>query len=73
VESAVPEDRRTRFARVTLTTPDDDIPISLVTDARGRMRHRLPDGEYHVLLPGGEHVRFTVRDQRWTTVRIHLP
>ena len=48
-------------------------PISLVTDADGRLRYRLADGEYQVSLVGGEQVRFSVHDQRWTTVRMHLP
>ncbi|WP_249010523.1 hypothetical protein [Conexibacter sp. DBS9H8] len=45
--------------------------MSLVTDAEGRMRYRLAGGEYLVRLDGRTS-HFTVRDGRWTTVRLSL-
>jgi hypothetical protein len=73
LEPSRQEDRSTRFARVTLSAIDNERTISLVTDARGRMRYRLAEGEYQLSLVGGEPVRFSVREQRWTLVRVHLP
>ncbi len=55
---------------VKLRTPGIEDALSLVTDARGRMRYRLPDGEYQLSLLGGPCVRFVVRDRCWTTVRL---
>jgi hypothetical protein len=43
-----------------------------VTDARGRMRYRLPDGEYQLSLLGGPRVLLVVSDRCWTTVRLQL-
>jgi hypothetical protein len=71
LQAATRDDRRLRFARVTLRTAGIDA-LSLVTDARGRMQYRLPDGEYQLSLLGGPCVRFVVRDRRWTTVRLQL-
>jgi hypothetical protein len=70
LESSKQEDRRTRFAQVTLSVVENARPILLVTDARGRMRYRLADGEYQLSLIGVEPVRFSVRQQRWTLVRV---
>jgi hypothetical protein len=39
-----------RFAQVKLRTPGIEDALSLVTDARGRMRYRLPEGEYQLSL-----------------------
>jgi hypothetical protein len=72
VESAQQQDRRERFAQVRLSAADDPEPIVLVTDARGRMRYRLADGDYEVSLVEGDVVPFSVRDHRWTTVRLLL-
>lgn len=72
LEPATRQDRRGRFAHVRLSASDNEGAILLVTDARGRMRCRLTDGDYQLALVGREPVQFSVRDQRWTTVRVHL-
>jgi hypothetical protein len=64
-------DRRTRFARVVLDGGSGEDTL-LVTDSRGRLRYRLPDGQYRVRVPGGEETRFLVEEHRWTTVRLAL-
>lgn len=66
-------DRRTRFAQVKLSKVGADESFPLVTDAEGRMRYRLPPGDYQLMVIGGPHVRFAVSDHRWTTVRVQLP
>jgi hypothetical protein len=40
-----------RFAQVTLSKVGTEDATPLVTDARGRMRYRLPAGEYRLSLP----------------------
>ena len=72
LESSNQQDRNVRFAQVRLSANDDRGPILLVTDARGRMRYRLAEGDYWVSVAGGEPVRFSVRDQRWTPLRLVL-
>ena len=72
LQAAARDDRRLRFAQVTLRMAGAEDALSLVTDARGRMRYRLPDGEYRLTLPGGRCVRVAVRDRCWTTVRLQL-
>lgn len=72
LEGVARDDRRVRFAKVSISGGDASLEVSLVTDADGRMRYRLPDGEYLIRLEGRAS-RFTVRDARWTTVRIRLP
>lgn len=62
LQAATRDDRRLRFARVKLRTAGIDDALSLVTDARGRMRYRLPDGEYQLSLLGGPCVRIRLRD-----------
>jgi hypothetical protein len=52
LQAATRDDRRLRFAQVKLRTPGIEDALCLVTDARGRMRYRLPDGEYRI--PHGE-------------------
>lgn len=72
LEGATRSDRRVRFASVSLSAPHvGDVP--LVTDSQGRMRYRLPDGEYVLRIAQGEESKFAVRDGRWTTVRVRLP
>ena len=44
LQAATRDDRRLRFAQVKLRTAGIEDEFSLVTDARGRMRYRLPDG-----------------------------
>ena len=72
LQAATRDDRRLRFAQVKLRTAGIEDEFSLVTDARGRMRYRLPDGEYQLSLLTGPCVRFVVRDRCWTTVRLQL-
>jgi hypothetical protein len=63
LQAATREDRRLRFAQVKLRPAGIEDALSLVTDARGRMRYRLPDGKYQLSLPGGPCVRFVLRDR----------
>ena len=62
LQAATRDDRRLRFAQVKLRPAGIEDALSLVTDARGRMRYRLPDGEYQLSLLRGPCVRFVVRD-----------
>lgn len=74
VHAGMRDDRRARFAQIALSCPDNEEEVVLVADARGRMRYRLPEGEYRLsLLDGGPGERFVVRNSRWTTVRLQLP
>jgi hypothetical protein len=73
LEGATRNDRRVRFANVSLSAADGKDDVALVTDSQGRMRYRLPDGEYLLHMTEGQESRFTVRDGRWTTVRLRLP
>jgi hypothetical protein len=72
LEGATRNDRRVRFANVSLSEADAEDDVALVTDSQGRMRYRLPDGEYLLRMTEGRESRFTVRDGRWTTVRLRL-
>ena len=72
LEPATRGDRRTRFAEVRLSAGADENDRLLVTDSAGRMRFRLPDGDYRLRVLDGQERRFAVRDQRWTTVRLRL-
>jgi hypothetical protein len=72
LQAATRDDRRLRFAQVKLRPAGIEDAFSLVTDARGRMRYRLPGGEYHLSLLGGPCVRFVVRDRGRATVRLQL-
>ncbi len=71
LEPTTRSDRRGRFAQVVLDGGSSDRTV-LVTDSRGRLRYRLPDGQYRVSLLGGEATPFVVKDRRWTTVRLPL-
>jgi hypothetical protein len=73
LEGTARSDRRVRFANVALSAANATDDVALVTDSQGRMRYRLPDGEYLLRVTEGHESRFTVRDGRWTTVRIRLP
>lgn len=72
LEGTSPEDRRVRFARLSVSPVDDEQQIALVTDAQGRLRYQLPPGEYRLHLDEAAEQRFEVGDG-WTTVRIQLP
>jgi hypothetical protein len=65
------EDPRLRFAKVHVARMGDGDEIELVTDARGRMRYRLPAGRYRVQLEGGERAVFEITTG-WTGVRLAL-
>ena len=73
LEGSVRDDRRVRCADVSLSAVDAGDAVALVTDSRGRMRYRLADGEYTLRLAVGHESRFSVRDGRWTSVRVRLP
>ncbi len=66
-------DRRVRCAPVTVSRIGAGSDLHLVTDAQGRMRYRLPGGDYLLRAPAAQAARFSVRDGRWTTVRVRLP
>ena len=72
LEAATPHDRRTRFAEVQLSDGSGENDHVLVTDSAGRMRFRLPDGDYRLRILDGQEARFVVSDRRWTTVRLQL-
>jgi hypothetical protein len=72
LQPATPQDRRARFAQVTVARAGSQEAVVLVTDACGRMRYRLPDGDYHLSLVAGSQAGFSVRDHCWTTVRLQL-
>ena len=65
------DDRRSRCAEVVLDG-GSGVDTLLVTDSRGRLRYRLPDGPYRVRVPGGEQTQFRVAEQRGTMVRLAL-
>jgi hypothetical protein len=65
------DDRCTRFAQVVLDGGSGEDTL-LVTDSLGRLRYRLPAGQYRVRVLGGEETQFLVEDRRWTTVRLAL-
>jgi len=67
------DDRRLRFARVSVASGNSQEELELVTDSQGRMRYCLAAGEYRVRLAAGGETRFTVNDGRWTVVRLRLP
>jgi hypothetical protein len=74
--ASAPDDRRVRCAEVSLSPVDGGDAgdaVALVTDSRGRMRYRLADGDYVLRLAAGLQSRFSVRDGRWTSVRVRLP
>ncbi len=72
LEAATPDDRRTRFAEVQLSDGNGENDRVLVTDSTGRMRFRLPDGDYRLRILDGQEARFAVQDRRWTMVRLRL-
>jgi hypothetical protein len=71
LEPPARDDRRARFAQVALGGGSDGDTV-LVTDSRGRLRYRLPEGQYRVRVLGGVEKQFLVEERRWTTVRLAL-
>jgi hypothetical protein len=67
------DDRRVRFAALSIVPVGGQDELQLVTDSRGRLRCHLPAGEYGLRLQDGADARFVVGDQRWTSVRLQLP
>ena len=67
------DDRRVRFARVTVRSSRDDGEFDLVTDSFGRLAYRLPPGRYRLRVAEAAEARFAVGKERWTTVRLRLP
>jgi hypothetical protein len=65
-------DRRVCFAEITVR-PDGGDGVRLVTDAQGRLRYRLPSGEYEIQAPHGAEARCTIRREGWTSVHLQLP
>ena len=65
------DDHLARFAQVVLDRGSGDSAL-LVTDSRGRLRYRLPEGRYRVRVLGGEEMHFLIEERRRTTVRIAL-
>ena len=72
VEGAGRGDRRIRFATVHLAASGAQSELTLVTDARGRLRYRLAPGNYRLRLQHGGDACFTVT-AGWTPVRLALP
>lgn len=67
------DDRRVRFATVSIAGPGSRAQAELVTDSRGRLRYPLAAGEYRLRLEQGGEAQFLVREHGWTTVRVQLP
>jgi hypothetical protein len=67
------DDRRVRFARVTVSSSRDEHEFDLVTDSCGRLAYRLPAGAYRLRVADAAEARFAVGSERWTTVRLRLP
>lgn len=66
-------DRRLRFAALSVIQIESDEQVRLVTDSRGRLRYRLEAGEYELRLQLGGETRFVVGEDGWTSVRLQLP
>ncbi len=67
------DDRRLRFVSLRLAAAGSQEEIRLVTDSCGRLRYRLPAGDYRLRLTDGRETRFEVADNRWTSLRVQLP
>ena len=73
VKGAGRDDRRVRFAHLTVALREQGDESPLVTDARGRLRCHLDAGEYLLRLDEGGETAFSVREGRWTAVQVRLP
>jgi hypothetical protein len=73
LQTAARDDRRARFAEVAIVPMEGDAELTLVTDSSGRLRYRLPAGDYQIRAAAGGETEFTVRRSGWTTVRLRLP
>ncbi len=72
LKTAVRDDRRRRFAPVSVAASGGQNEIELVTDSRGRLRYHLAAGEYRLRLQHAPDVPIAVGDHGWTTVRLRL-
>lgn len=68
------DDRRARFAAVVVETVGGSEMggLKLVTDSRGRLRYRLPAGEYRLRSADVPDAFFRVGAHGWTAVRVPL-
>lgn len=66
------DDRRTRYAQVSVTPVGAQEELVLVTDAAGRMAYRLDPGEYRLRVEDLPESGFVIGDRGWTTVRLSL-
>jgi hypothetical protein len=66
------DERQVRFARLGIVRASDGEEIALVTDSTGRLRYRLPAGEYRLRLGAGIESEFSVAGGRWTLLRMRL-
>lgn len=72
LDGARRDDREVRFARVGVVCPEASEEIALVTDSSGRLRYRLPGGEYLLRVGDGPETVFRVEPGRWTLVRLRV-
>jgi hypothetical protein len=72
MRAAVRDDRRLRFAPVSVTAVGGHDEVKLVTDARGRLRYHLAAGDYRLRLEHADDVTIAVGDQGWTAVRVRM-
>lgn len=72
LEAPERNERRVRFATVRVSATDGENVVTLVTDARGRLRYPLRAGEYRLELEHGGTSRFAVRERGWTPVHVRL-
>ena len=66
------DDRRIRWAQVTVAAVGSEEPLGLVTDAQGRLSFRLSPGDYRLHVPDQPEARFSVRASGWTPVHLRL-
>ena len=66
------DDRRGRFAPVSVAPVGGNDEIKLVTDSDGRLRYHLVAGDYVLRLEHACDTPFAVGDHGWTAVRVRL-
>jgi hypothetical protein len=72
LDAASRDDRRLRSASVSVTSVRGEDEIMLVTDSHGRLRYRLPAGDYRLHAQHAPEVSFAVAEHGWTPVRVRL-